>query len=217
MHRQIAADAVTGAVVEVEPGLPQRRARQRVELGAAGALGKHRGGDGDVAFEHAGEAVAHFLAGVPTAMVRVMSVVPSSYCAPESTRNNSSMPMRRLDVAGDAVMHDGAVRPGAGDGRERDVLERAGVAAEAFQRLDRVDFGQLARRRFACRARRGSARSRRHRAVGARAPAISAWFFTAFISVIGSAPRCGLPPCLVSRLRESVGCARLVEPYGLVL
>ena len=32
------------------------------------------------------------------------------------------------------------------------------------------------------------------RLCAARAPAISAWFFTAFISAIGSAPRTGLPP-----------------------
>ena len=57
--------------------------------------------------------------------------------------------MRRLVLRRDAVMHDGAVRPGAGDGRERNVLEQPGVAAETFQRLDRVDLGQLAARRLA--------------------------------------------------------------------
>src|SRR4051812_30126168 len=35
---EIGADAVAGAVVEVEPGAPQRHPGQRVELGAAGAL-----------------------------------------------------------------------------------------------------------------------------------------------------------------------------------
>jgi hypothetical protein len=34
--------------------------------------------------------------GVPTAMVRVMSVVPSSYWPPESIRNSSPGAMRRL-------------------------------------------------------------------------------------------------------------------------
>ena len=34
--------------------------------------------------------------GSPSAMVRVMSVVPSSYWPPESIRNSSSVPSRRL-------------------------------------------------------------------------------------------------------------------------
>ncbi len=67
-------------------------------------------------------------------------------------------------------MYDGPVRPGAGDGRERHVLQQAGVAAEAFQRRHRVDLGQLARRRFArepgeeARQRRAVAHVRRARA-----------------------------------------------------
>ena len=56
--------------------------------------------------------------------------------------------MRPVGGAGHAVMHDRAVRPRAGDGRERNILERAGVAAEALQRRHRVDFGELARRRL---------------------------------------------------------------------
>ena len=59
VHRQIAADAVAGAVIEIEPGLPQELPRQRVELRAGGAVGKHRARDRDMALEHAGEAVAH--------------------------------------------------------------------------------------------------------------------------------------------------------------
>ena len=49
VHRQVAADAVAGAVVEIEPRLPQRAAGEAVELRARHALGEHRGGDGDVA------------------------------------------------------------------------------------------------------------------------------------------------------------------------
>src|SRR5262249_10853718 len=51
--------------------------------------------------------------------------------------------------AGDAVMHDGAVRPGTGDGRKRNVFETPGVAAKALQRLDSIDFSQFPVRRFA--------------------------------------------------------------------
>ena len=59
VHRQERADAVAGAVVVVEAGLPERGAREAVELRAGRADRKARGGDGDVALEHAGEAVAH--------------------------------------------------------------------------------------------------------------------------------------------------------------
>ena len=61
VHREVAADAVAGAVVVVEAGLPEELPRQRVELRAGGAVGKHRAGDGDVAVQHAGEAVAHLV------------------------------------------------------------------------------------------------------------------------------------------------------------
>ena len=54
--------------------------------------------------------------------------------------------MRRLDFAADAVMHDCGVRPRARDGRERNVLELAGVAAEAFQLFDGLDLGQFSGR-----------------------------------------------------------------------
>ena len=47
-----------------------------------------------------------------------MSVVPSWYCAPESIRKSSPGSSVRLVALRDAVMHDGAVRAGAGDGRE---------------------------------------------------------------------------------------------------
>ena len=60
MHRKIAADAVAGAVIEIDAGLPQELPRQRVELRAGGAVGKHRARNRDVPAQHAGKAVAHF-------------------------------------------------------------------------------------------------------------------------------------------------------------
>ena len=53
------------------------------------------------------------------------------------------------------------------------------------------------------------------RTCAARAPAISAAFFTAFISAIGSAPRATLPPGSDDEARERIGGGRLVEPHGL--
>ena len=46
-------------------------------------------------------------------------------------------------------MGQGGIRAGARDARERDVLQRAGLDAEGLERLDRIDLGELARRRLA--------------------------------------------------------------------
>src|SRR3546814_3330969 len=59
VDREIAADAMAGAVVVVEAGLPQKMPRQGIELLARGAFGEARAGQRDVALENAGETVAH--------------------------------------------------------------------------------------------------------------------------------------------------------------
>src|SRR4029078_13349421 len=58
VHRQVAADAVPGTVVEVEAARPQRRARETVELRASGALGEDRARDADMALQTAAEAAS---------------------------------------------------------------------------------------------------------------------------------------------------------------
>ena len=47
------------------PGSPKRRARQRVDLSAVRSRRKDGAGDRDMAFEHAGETVAHERARTP--------------------------------------------------------------------------------------------------------------------------------------------------------
>src|SRR5207302_4392201 len=59
VHREIAADAVAGAVVEIEPLRPQELAGEGIELRARSAVGKDRPRNRDVALEHAGKTVAH--------------------------------------------------------------------------------------------------------------------------------------------------------------
>ena len=83
---EIAADAVAGAVVVVEPGLPQGDARQRVELAAGGARGKRAVASAMWPFSTRVKRSRISAVGGPIATVRVMSVVPSRYWAPESTR-----------------------------------------------------------------------------------------------------------------------------------
>ena len=97
MHRQITADAMPRAMFEIEAGLPEILPRETVELGAGRTIGKDRA-----------RAIARWprstrvkrsrisSVGSPIAMVRVTSVVPSSYCAPESISSRSPRMMRRL-------------------------------------------------------------------------------------------------------------------------
>ena len=95
-------------------------------------------------------------------------------------------------------------------------LRQPGVAAETLQRLDRVDLGGRpsgASRSNQARKRVTAAPSRR---CAARAPAISAAFFTAFISAIGSLPRGIVPPVAASR-RASARGGGPIEPHRALL
>ena len=84
--------------------------------------------------------------GLPMATVRVMSVVPSRYCAPLSMRNSSPAPQLAVGRLADAVVHDGAVGAAAGDGVEADLAQLVGGAAEAFQAPHRLDLVERAGR-----------------------------------------------------------------------
>ena len=59
MDAQIAANAMAGAVVEVEACLPQVLPREAVQLGAGRADREQRARERDVALEHSGELPAH--------------------------------------------------------------------------------------------------------------------------------------------------------------
>ena len=59
MHREIGADAVAGAMVEIKPRLPQRLAGKRINLRARYTFREDRGVNRDMALQHSGEAVFH--------------------------------------------------------------------------------------------------------------------------------------------------------------
>src|SRR4029077_19218265 len=59
MDREVRPTAVSRAMVEVEPGAPERHARERVDLGPGRSRRKHGASDGDMALQDPGEAVAH--------------------------------------------------------------------------------------------------------------------------------------------------------------
>ena len=171
VHREVAADAVAGAVIEIEPGAPEILPRQRIELRAGRAVRKHRARDGDMALEHQREIPPH-LGGRHAHRDRARDVggavlvLAAGIEQIKLVRRNAA-----IGFARHAVMHDGAVGAGAGNGRERNVLEHSGLAAKALHRFDRGDLGQFAARRLAvepgeeARHRRAVAQLRRPRAV----------------------------------------------------
>src|SRR5262245_52120617 len=102
-----------------------------------------------MALEHAGEALAHLrrrLADRDSAgdVGGAVLILRAGIDQDQLARLD-----RPIGLAGDAIVHDGAVRPGARDGWEGHILERAALAPESLQGLDRIDLGELAARRFA--------------------------------------------------------------------
>ncbi len=169
MHREIAADPMPGAVIEIEPGRPQRPAREGVEVLAARPLGEPRRGDGDVALEHESVMAAHLGRGradgdgardVGGAVgILAAGIDEIERVAGEAERGRAHRP----------VMHDGAVRPHAGDGVEADVLELARLAAQLLELHRRGNLVDAARRHRCRRANSRSGRARRRRADAPRA------------------------------------------------
>ena len=86
------ADAVAGSVQIVDAGIPQGFTGESVDQAAPYACGKFTFGNSDSAFQGAGKVLLHLLARLSqSAIVRVMSVVPSKYWAPESSRYKLSV------------------------------------------------------------------------------------------------------------------------------
>src|SRR5260370_38290072 len=146
---EIAAGAMAGTGVAMEPLLPQRAAREGVELSSGGALRKPRHGQRDVALENPGEAVAHFVIRLadrdrPGDIGGAVEILRTRI---EELRHPRLDPL--FAVRGRPVMHDRAVRPGPRDRRKAQVAEILAGAAEAFELVAGGDLGQFAGRRRA--------------------------------------------------------------------
>src|SRR5579871_1880091 len=59
MHRQVAADAVPGAMIEIEAVAPEKLPRQGIKLRAGCTIGKERARNRDMAFQHECEVLPH--------------------------------------------------------------------------------------------------------------------------------------------------------------
>ncbi len=150
MHREVAADPVAGAVIVVEPGLPQRPPREPVELRTGRAFRKTRGRQRDMALQYAGEVLAHLGgwradrdgAGDVGGAVEVLR--------PGIEKIERPGLQELFGLGAGAVMHDRAVRAGAGDRREAEVTEVFALLAEGFEPVAGGDLleptsGRLAR------------------------------------------------------------------------
>ena len=100
-----------------------------------------------------------------------------------------------IGLFADPIVRDRRIRASAGDGREREVLERRARSPERLQSLRprRFRSGGPAAPQLANQARK-FAIAAPSRSCAARDPASSAGFFFAFMSVIGSGPISALPP-----------------------
>ena len=200
VHAEVAADAVAGAVVVVEPGLPEgARGRAASSWGPVVPFGKRARRQRDVALEHAGEAVA-LLGGRRADGDGAGDVGGAVQVLARRSRPGRACPARSGGrcPSVDAVVDDGAVRAGAGDGRRSSGRgQRAVLGAEGVEprRRRAISVSPPAGASRASQARkRGTARRRRARGRRARRRAP-----TSFLHALGG----GRDP----RARDHLGAA----------
>ena len=143
VYGEIGADAMARAMVEIEPGFPQRQPRQHVELRAGRAFRKHCTRNADMALQHAREAVAHFGAGLADAQ-RARDVGGAVLILRAGIDEVEPFADDAIARLGHPVMHDGAIGPRTRDGGKGHILQLARLAAKCFKRLRRSDLRQLA-------------------------------------------------------------------------
>ncbi|MNK99764.1 hypothetical protein D3C87_1201780 [compost metagenome] len=136
VHAQIGADAMAGAVVEVETGVPQRLTRDGVQLVPRRPGGEADYRHGDVALQDQSEHAALVRraladchgAGHVRGPVQILTA---------AIHQQQRARLHRPDLGPDRlVVRQGAVRPDPGDGVEGQVLQHPGGLTEALQRLD---------------------------------------------------------------------------------
>ncbi len=125
--------------------------------------------------------------GVPRMTVRVMSVVPSWYWAPEVDQQDAVSFQLAAGLVGDAVMGERCIGAGAGDRRERKILERARFLADLCGHLR---YGDLVRLLLE-RGRLEPAEKTHHRGAVAAVGGAGTLLFNAVLARFGQDARVG--------------------------
>ena len=134
MHRKEAADAMASAMGVIKAGLPQRRARQTVQLRTSGAFGENGAGQGNMAFQNTGEAVLHFCGGIARAdpdgagnVSGAVQILPTAIDQINAVGFNVA-----VGAFIDLIMAMRAIGASCRDSVERQILEHAGIFAESL-------------------------------------------------------------------------------------
>ena len=158
-----------------------------------------------MAFEDARESVAHFRAGAPD-RDRARDVGRAVLILAAAVDQENAAPDTQVGRLAHAIMRDRGIGSGGGDGRKRNVLQRARLAPKCLQRLRARRFRSSlplgASRSNQARKRATAAPSRK---CAARAPSSSILFLAAFISAIGSAADVRFAARRLQRLASRAG------------
>ena len=115
------------AVVEIQPDLPKRRARQRVELHAVCAGRKMRHGQRNMAAQDAGESIYRAAWGRAALDQNCARDIGCALLILAATINQIKVTGLNAAIGflGDAIMHNRAIRAGAGDGVKAQIQQLA--------------------------------------------------------------------------------------------
>ena len=140
---------MAGAVVVIEPDLPQCAPGETIELGAGGAFREAGGRERDMPLQDPSEILAHLGRRFadrnrPGDVGRAVKVLRAGIEQVERAGFEDFLGFRAR-----SVMHDRAVRPGAGDRRKGQVPEILALLAKRFETVAGGDLPQVSQRRYA--------------------------------------------------------------------
>ena len=140
-----AADAGAGPVVEIQPDLPKRRTRQRVELHAVCAGRKMRHGQRNMAAQDACKSINRAAWGRAALYQNSARDIGCPLLILAATINQIKVTGLNAAIGffGDAIMHNRAIRASAGDGVKAQIQQLARCGATGFGVLGGASFRHL--------------------------------------------------------------------------